>query len=128
MTFIMSELGFVYFLGRTEARKAVAVYSVSLAQVKECSLTPRACASAGALPALMHPTALENSCRVCAYMRIRSLHSRIPLSASYLEVEKVVRAQFEDYLLQGGLVGFQEKEFPPVPFRFLVVLLILRYC
>ena len=27
----MSELGFVYFLGRAEARKAVAVYFVSLA-------------------------------------------------------------------------------------------------
>lgn len=30
-TFIISELGFVYFLGRTEARKAVMVYIVSLA-------------------------------------------------------------------------------------------------
>ena len=29
------------------------------------SLTSRACASAGALPALMRPTALVNSCRVC---------------------------------------------------------------
>jgi hypothetical protein len=31
ITFMISELGLVYFLGRTEARKAVAVYFVSLA-------------------------------------------------------------------------------------------------
>jgi hypothetical protein len=31
MTLIMSELGFVYFFGRAAARKAVAVYFISLA-------------------------------------------------------------------------------------------------
>ena len=30
ITFMISELGFVYFFGRTEARKAVMVYSISL--------------------------------------------------------------------------------------------------
>jgi uncharacterized protein (DUF3820 family) len=91
-------------------------------------LTSRACASAGALPALMQPTALENNCRVCAYMRIRVLNSHASLSASYLEVQKVVGAQLEDYLVQGGLVWFQEKEFPPEAFGFLMVLFILQSC
>jgi len=75
--------------------------------VKGGILTSSACASAGALPALMYPTALENNCRVCAYMRIRSLDSQSSLSASYLEMEEVVGTQFEDNLLQGGLVRFQ---------------------
>jgi hypothetical protein len=106
---MMSELGFVYFFGRTEARKAVAVCFVSLAANQGMDgwiLTSSACASAGALPALMRPTALKNSCRVCAYMRIRCLGLKI-LSASYLEVQKVVGAQFVNYFLQGGLVRFQ---------------------
>jgi hypothetical protein len=42
--------------------------------------------------------------------------SQILLSASYLKVQKVIRAQFEDYLLQGGFVRLQEKELPPVSF------------
>jgi hypothetical protein len=37
-------------------------------------------------------------------------------SASYLKMQKVIRAQFEDYLLQGGFVRLQEKELPPVSF------------
>lgn len=35
--------------------------------------TSRACASAGALPALMHPTARVNSCRVCTCVCVRQL-------------------------------------------------------
>lgn len=35
MTLMMSELGFVYFLGSTEARKAVMVYSISLVFFEE---------------------------------------------------------------------------------------------
>jgi hypothetical protein len=73
----------------------------------------------------MHPTALENSCRVCAYMRISHLDSQVPLSASYLEVQKVIRAQFEDYFLQGGLVWLQEKKLPPEALGFLMVFLVL---
>lgn len=88
--------------------------------------TSRACASAGALPALMQPTALENNCRVCAYMRISTLNFPFPISASYLEVQKVVRAQFENDFLQGGFVRFQEKELLPVSLGLLVVFLILQ--
>jgi hypothetical protein len=73
----------------------------------------------------MQPTALEKSCRVCTYIRIRILDSQDPISASYLEVQKVVRAQFDNYFLQGGLVRLQEKEFPPVPLGFLKLFLIL---
>jgi len=32
------------------------------------NLTSRACPSAGPVPAFMYPTALENSCLVCAYI------------------------------------------------------------
>lgn len=70
ITFMISELGFVYFFGRTDARKAVIVYFVSLVpkQGITSKLTSRACASAGALPALIRPTALENNCRVWTYL------------------------------------------------------------
>jgi hypothetical protein len=74
----------------------------------------------------MQPTALENSCRVCAYMRISTLNFPFPISASYLEVQKVVRAQFENDFLQGGFVRFQEKELLPVSLGLLVVFFILQ--
>ena len=37
MTFIMSELGFVYFFGRTDARNAVTVYDISICLIWEVS-------------------------------------------------------------------------------------------
>jgi len=66
-TFIISELGFVYFFGKTDARNAVMVYHINIfVWFQELAmLTSRACASAGALPALMCATALENNCLVC---------------------------------------------------------------
>lgn len=47
-------------------------YQPRLAARDAPGLTSRACASAGALPALMRPTALVNSCRVCTYFLINS--------------------------------------------------------
>jgi hypothetical protein len=48
------------------------ILSASFPTAGTQNLTSRACASAGAVPALMHATALENSCRVCTYTRIKT--------------------------------------------------------
>jgi hypothetical protein len=128
MTLIMSELGFVYFFGRAAARKAVAVYFVSLVPTQGmngflhrarahllehfplwCILLPWKTAAVSAPISESAP-----------------LDSPDAISASYLEVQKVVRAQLENYFLQGGFVRFQEKELFPVPLGLLMVFLILQ--
>lgn len=82
----MSELGLLYFFERTEAKKAVMVFFVSLVLKQGIEeFTSSACESAGALPALMHPTALKNSSCVCAYT-VLGLSLSLCLPASYLEV------------------------------------------
>jgi hypothetical protein len=78
-TLIISELGFAYFLGRMEAKRAVAVFLCQpCPERSRPGLTSRACTSAGALPACMHVTALENSCRVCTYIGVNQDSSRPP--------------------------------------------------
>ena len=71
---MISELGFVYFFERIEARNAVMVlFRQPCFQPQDnLSLTSRACATAEALPALMHATAREKRARVCVYIQIRT--------------------------------------------------------
>lgn len=87
-TAIISELGFGYFFGRIQARNTVAVLLCQPCHDQRMSsLTSRACASAGALPAWIHATALANSCRVCTYdgVKIGSLATLL-IAPSYLKM------------------------------------------
>jgi hypothetical protein len=61
----------------------------------------------------MHPTALENNSRVCAYVPVRALSPLHKVSASYLEMQQVVRTQLIEGLLQCSFVWFQQEELFP---------------